>query len=429
MLIQGEHTSFNEFIDFFTTIIARLYSNRSFWILLILPTLIIAYVNWIISDFKKSLKIGLRVGLVYKLLIPATIIAIAYYSLESYRTSENYTYQWNSSIENKSSKTNNYYAQDNKQRGIHLFSNNNNFEDIDEIVKNNFEWITLTPFIGQEEYNTPSLNKLPSSTLDRLDKKYASLMEYAKPKGIRFMLKPHIWLNVGNNGKFRSNIEMSNEQDWIKWFDDYKKILLAFANLAEKHGFEQLCIGTELELPATTKSANWIDLIHEIRKVYHGKLVYAANWYNEFEQVTFWDELDYIGIQAYFPLSSTSEPTLNDLEASWNEHIPKITTLATKYNKPVLFTEIGYRSIPGTAEKPWKWKNVKDYFTKISKKEQYLCYEAFFNTIWNQEWFHGLHIWEWQGSDNGKGNNTAFTLEGKPALNLIATKFGMLSQQ
>jgi hypothetical protein len=49
----------------------------------------------------------------------------------------------------------------------------------------------------------------------------------------------------------------------------------------------------------------------------------------------------------------------------------------------------------------------------------YLCYKAFFNTIWKEPWFHGVYIWEWQSN----GNNANFTIEGKPSLNLIAKYF------
>ena len=97
--------------------------------------------------------------------------------------------------------------------------------------------------------------------------------------------------------------------------------------------------------------------------------------------------------------------------------------VSEKYNKPILFTEIGYKSIKGTSKKPWEWNSIKNMYSKISKKEQLLCYQSFFNTVWKEPWFHGIHIWEWQGRGKSDGANTNFTIEGKPSLNLIAKYF------
>lgn len=49
-------------------------------------------------------------------------------------------------------------------------------------------------------------------------------------------------------------------------------------------------------------------LIRQIRRVYHGPLTYAANWSGEYKQIRFWDALDYVGIQAYFPLRHGRQP-------------------------------------------------------------------------------------------------------------------------
>ncbi|MBC8753800.1 hypothetical protein H2O64_03910 [Kordia sp. YSTF-M3] len=366
---------------------------------------------------------GLLIGVFLKIMVPVAVIFIGNKALQNYRLSEEVNYTWNTSIENNLAKINNYYTLDKKQRGIHVFNIGGNLEDIELLKTNNFEWITITPFIDQDEYNKPILRLISDENYTRRLKYYKKIKTACDTFGIKIMLKPHIWLSEMEDGKWRSDIEMETENDWNMWFKNYSQIILKYAELAQELKLEQFCIGTELETTVYKKPEQWNVLIQQIKKVYTGKLTYAANWYNEYEAVPFWDQLDYIGIQAYFPLSASGNPTLEELEKNWKKHIEDIAFVSKKFNKPILFTELGYKSIEGTSEKPWEWNSAKSIYSKISKKEQLLCYQAFFNTIWKESWFHGIHIWEWQGRGKSDGANTNFTIEGKPSLNLIAKYF------
>jgi hypothetical protein len=64
----------------------------------------------------------------------------------------------------------------------------------------------------------------------------------------------------------------------------------------------------------------------ENKKNLLGKLTYAANW-DDFDKVPFWNELDYIGIDAYFPLSNATTPSVLELNDAWQQHIKKIEKL------------------------------------------------------------------------------------------------------
>ncbi|MEL6944777.1 MAG: hypothetical protein AAFO82_19135, partial [Bacteroidota bacterium] len=315
------------------------------------------------------------------------------------------------------------YALDQKQRGIHIFGWRNNLEDLDLLQKSNFEWITVTPFIHQEQYDQPSLRVLTAEDSIRVRSRYEYFKNKSDSLGLHLMLKPHIWLFQKKNGKWRSDIEMQSEADWDQWFDAYTQIMLTYAQIAEDLEFEQFCIGTELEKTVELQADRWLMLIKEIRAVFSGKLTYAANWYEGYEYFPHWEALDYIGIQAYFPLNDGSPVKLSKLERAWKNHAQQLEAFSKKYDRPILFTEIGYRSVEGTATRPWEWHKAGDYVSKIAQKEQYLCYQAFFNVLWKKDWFHGVHIWEWQARANSDGNNTNFHLEGKPTFNLIMQKF------
>lgn len=407
----------------FRGLVNNVLTSFSFYTIAIIPYLFFALIKSSVYDYKQNKIKGLLKGVFFKMVTPVVILFIGNKILQNYRSSEMVTYTWDSTVENNSNKINNYYNIDNKQRGIHVFNISRGIEDIEKLKTNNFEWITLTPFIRQMNYNKPKLRLVSDESYKNRFKKYKTIKEECNKFGIKIMLKPHIWLSKTENGKWRSDIKMETEKDWDSWFKNYSQVMLKYAELAEILQLEQFCIGTELETTVYEKPEQWKILIQKVKAIYKGKLTYAANWNKEFEVVPFWNELDYIGVQAYFPLSETDNPTLIELERNWKKHTEKIELVSTKFNKPVLFTEIGYKSIQGTSKKPWEWNGIKNVYSKISKKEQLLCYQAFFNTIWKKPWFHGIHIWEWQAQGTSDGNNANFTIEGKPSLNLIAKYF------
>lgn len=207
----------------------------------------------------------------------------------------------------------------------------------------------------------------------------------------------------------------------------YRDFILRYADLAEQAQAEMFCIGTEFSRLSVEKPLFWKSLIRDVRLIYSGKLTYAANWYNEFEKITFWEDLDYIGIQAYFPLAKNKYPTVKQISKGWKKHLPTIKSVYKKYQRKILFTELGYKSTADSAISPWEWMDnpYSDHKT-FSAETQANCYEAFFNTVWGKEWFAGVHIWSVRSNDaeSAKGrNNLDFTPLGKPAESVIAKGF------
>ena len=70
-------------------------------------------------------------------------------------------------------------------------------------------------------------------------------------------------------------------------------------------------IGTELEGTAT-QTSNWLNVISDVKSIYSGKLTYSANCGSPAIQtpVGFGNSLDYIGIDAYYTLTSQNDPSL-----------------------------------------------------------------------------------------------------------------------
>ena len=143
------------------------------------------------------------------------------------------------------------------------------------------------------------------------------------------MVKPHLWLRRGG---FTGDLKPTTEENWILLENSYRDYILTYAKAATELNAEILCIGTELEEFVMNRPMYWQELIKEIKEVYNGKLTYAANW-DEFKRIPFWGQLDFIGIDAYFPLSDKKSPTVQDFEMGWKPHKEEIIRIQKKYNK------------------------------------------------------------------------------------------------
>jgi Glycoside Hydrolase Family 113 len=411
--------------DVFLKILLSLSKNSPTYAFLCIPYLGFLLVRSLIRDFRKKRISGFLKGFGLKIILPTILVWGSLQAINQYRQSENFDYKWDFNVENKTTTIQNLFKHDNKQRGIHFFGSSKDTTSFETLKTNNVEWLTFVPFLPQENHNEPSLRRgfrTDDSTLTH--ERWRKLKKVTDTYGFKIMLKPHIWLSNTSNGIWRSDIKMKTQEEWNTWFTDYSAYILNYAALAEDINIDVLCIGTELHTSIIEQPKQWQTLIKKVRDVYSGKLTYAANWNSEVTDVLFWDDLDFIGIQAYFPIAKNNNPTLSELETGWTNHLEFLEALNKKYNKPILFTELGYKSTPDAGKTPWEWNTLGNrFYKKISKRTQALCYQAFFNTVWQQPWFEGAHIWEWQSRSNTGGNNSAFTIQDKPALNIVAKGF------
>ncbi|MEM8486907.1 MAG: hypothetical protein AAF564_15245 [Bacteroidota bacterium] len=409
--------------------VKKLLSEGGTYVIAFFPYLIFVIIRENVRRYKNTGWTGVAGGLIRYVALPIALIWTGLEVTRAYRNSEDFTYTWDTSVEHAGSQARDLYQQDGKHRGIHVFNLSADTSDLALLKANNIEWITLVPYISQELHNEPPLqassesvsdsSSVGSSSIDRIAQ-HAAL---AAHHNFRLAIKPHVWLSAPQAGAWRSDIEMQNEADWDTWFSYYTRRMLAYAALAEQLNADLFCVGTELHSTIVAKPEQWRSLISQIRSVYSGKLTYAANWSDNLENIPFWDMLDYIGIQAYFPVADVKNPSLQEIEMGWQPHVDRLSNLAEKYQKPVLFTEIGYRSIATGALTPWEWSSTTDFFRRVSHQTQAWSYQAFFNEVWHEPWFAGAHLWEWSANHRKDGRNTGFSMGGKPALNLVARGF------
>jgi hypothetical protein len=241
-------------------------------------------------------------------------------------------------------------------------------------------------------------------------------------------LKPHIWLRHAGDGAWRGDIAMETEEDWRRWFESYRRFALHYAALAERLGMPAYCVGTELHAAARDRPDDWRRLIADVREVYSGELTYAANWYREVEEVAFWDALDFIGVQGYFPLTTGPVPTVEELVAAWEPHAAQLEALARRHGRPVLFTEIGYVSRPGAHAEPWVWPERhgrREPSSPDGLELQAHAYEAFFRVFWHRPWVAGAYFWKWYpGYPAGTSAGVDYSPQGKPAERVMRRWYG-----
>ncbi|WP_234859451.1 glycoside hydrolase family 113 [Aquimarina aquimarini] len=286
---------------------------------------------------------------------------------------------------------------------------------IDPIVNVNANWAAVMPFGFIKSLDTPKIvfNMDRQWWGERRDGAKKTI-ELLQNREINVMLKPHIWVW---HGEFTGDIDMISEEDWKTLEKSYEKFIMFYAELAEEMNTPIFCIGTELHTFVQKRTDFWSQLIPKIKTVYKGKLTYAENW-DQYTKVPFWDQLDYIGIDAYFPLSQSKTPNVEELKKGWQKHKNAIVTLHTKIKKQVLFTEYGYRSVYNTAKEPWDSNRLEG---NIDLQGQENALTAIYQEFWNEPWFAGGFLWKWyhNHSEVGGADNNRFTIQNKPSEQLI----------
>ncbi len=286
----------------------------------------------------------------------------------------------------------------------------------------------------------------------------ANTITEARADGLSVMVRPLIdFLKPAVIGSYSVGDWRSyyNPTDPAAFFASYKTMIVDEATVAQANGAASLCIGTELDqLTGPAYLAYWTDIISAVRNVFSGKLTYSADWNdavspwqgqhglsagtgNLATQVSFWNQLDYVGIDCYAPLSDAASPTLAQLIAGWTQVPTDPASLAVTGNqslisyfesvaaatgKPLLFTELGYESATDAASQPsGSATNVFDPTLQAN------LYQAFF-TAWNQSGdtsLKGVYFWNWDpnAAEVGPGNGANFSPQNLPAQTVIKTGF------
>jgi len=298
---------------------------------------------------------------------------------------------------------------------------------LDQLAAAHADWIGINVEQYTSSVRSADIHRTDSSESDA---NVTNAVAQAHARGMSVMLKPN--LNPVD-GTWRGEYAPA---DIDAWFASYKAMLVDYAKLAQANGVEMFCIGAEYKsLTGAAYRSNWIEVIDAVRAVYNGPLVYAADW-SEAKDVSFWDKVDLIGVNAYVPLTQKNNPTVAELKQGWTSVSadPWIAAqsnyqspvdfyhgLSIKYGKPVIFPEIGYRSIDGANKLPGNWSQS----APVDLQEQADAYQAFFE-VWSQHtsWMKGAFFWNWSPRVHPDEDQDGYTPQDKLAEAVIAQWYG-----
>ncbi|MGB1041422.1 MAG: glycoside hydrolase family 113, partial [Flavobacteriales bacterium] len=298
------------------------------------------------------------------------------------------------------------------------------FENFKHFKTSNANWVSVQAFCfiksdtSGVDFNRQ--NYWYSQTL----KGITTYIRNAKKNKFKVFLKPHTISQFGN--VWSGNFNCTKEKDWKKLETTYSTYILTLAKIAKKEKVEAMAIGVEIQNFFAKRKSFVLKLIKDIRKVYNGKLTYCANW-DEYNQVKFWKELDFIGIDSYFTISNEKTPSVETCSKNLKPINAALAKLAKKVNKKIVFTEFGFQSRDYTGYQPWNWEGNKKSFVNMTAQAN--SYQAVFETFWSESWFMGGFSWKWHldYSKSGGYFDNSYTPQNKPAEKVISNYYSMFS--
>ena len=271
---------------------------------------------------------------------------------------------------------------------------------LDAMIEVGADWIAIHPYARIRDDGSVSFRPIdPHARPAWIERPIVE----ARRRGLRIFVKPHLayW---GSRFDWRGAITFDHATDWERFFRTYRAwIVDVAAATTDADGF---CVGTELDL-TLEHDAVWRDVVAAVRAVTPAPLSYAANW-THYRDVGFWDALDVIGVQAYFPLSENPAPTEDELRSAWRRILDDVGTFSREHDRHVVFTELGYNRSFATAARPWAHETDGPEAEAL----QALCLRVALEEIEREPRVIGSFLWKWFPHPRATGRNFALAAPG-----------------
>ena len=293
-----------------------------------------------------------------------------------------------------------------------VFSGKDVTGELARMQSDGVDWLAIQVAWFQQTNSSTDIAPSPKKT--PTDASVRALIALAHSRGMRVFLNPFV--NSLEGSGWQAEFHPNSVPAWFQSFDAY---IAHYAKLAQDTGADLLAIGDEFDTLDTVPAyrSYWLKAIATARQYYKGPITYGADYPN-YQQVTFWDAVDDVGVDAYFPLSQAADPTTAELEAAWQQEAQAIQAWRTSTGlagKGFVITELGYPSEVTAASQPGTWFPNQPVNLALQQR----CYAATLTTIYAEPWVKGIFWFWWANPSNpnwqGGPQDNGYTPRGKPA--------------
>ena len=280
---------------------------------------------------------------------------------------------------------------------------------LDRLAELGVNWVAIHPYGGIRGDGT-----VGQSRIDRLLEDPVWLtraIEMAHERGLKILVKPHIayW---GSAFPWRGAIAFESGAQWNRFFATYTEWIVRVAEASR--GADAFAVGTELD-GTESHEASWRGIIAAVRAATDAPLTYSANW-NRYRALAFWDALDVIGVQAYFPLVDHEGPaTEAEVRAGWARVIAELEEFSRAAGKRVVLGELGYNRSQRAAVEPWAYASDS---SPEGEALQSLCLDAALDAVAGSDALVGAFLWKWFPGESERGN----FLKSTPAMRRVIAR-------
>ncbi len=218
--------------------------------------------------------------------------------------------------------------------------------------------------------------------------------------GLDPILKTHLWIPDHWAGE-------AEPEDRSEWFKAYQSAVVEYARVASEEGLSAFVVGSELR--GLENSAYWPALVHAVRNVYSGKVLYVADSLDRAESFRYWSLFDAVATSLYPSLSDDPETRDNEMAAA----VRRLQDLGRRHQRPVWVAEVGVRSAEGSLSAPWKSPEQEELPVDLELQQAIL--DGWLSAL-AQPGIEGVAIWCWYTDPAAGGpEDTDFTVQNKPA--------------
>lgn len=288
-------------------------------------------------------------------------------------------------------------------------------EELDQLAALGVNWVAIHPYASIRADGEVRWRPLdPEQPPEWL----ARPIREAHARGLGILIKPHLayW---GSPFEWRGSIDFPALEDRERFWTSYSAWIETVA--ATCAGADAFAIGTELSL-LERDAERWRELATRVRGRTDAALTYAANW-DRYGSVEFWDALDCVGVQGYFPLTAETStprvPAANALAAAWQGHFDELRAVHRRTGKPVVLTEVGFTLSERAAIAPWSAARER---TEAALETQARCLRVTLEQIAaSEDWLRGAFLWK---CFPGPSRSIDFALETEALRGLIGDVWG-----